>query len=89
MGPCVSCLRLFRDDLSVPNADFDGDQNSSAVDGKKGPIFVNSESPQDVTPLLNVPEVRAVVLSESSSGSFDQEVIDRLLKEVEDSEDSA
>lgn len=84
MGACLSCLNLADDNVNAVNGDFRSEEMLPAIEGKKGSVFGNGETRQDATPLLNM-----VTLSDSSSGSFDQEMIDKLLLEVEDSGDSA
>lgn len=82
MGACLSCLRMG-DDINAVNGDFRSEEMLPVIEGKKSGARLG-ETPQDATPLLNM-----VTLSDSSSGSFDQEMIDKLLLEVEDSGDSA
>ena len=89
MGGCLSCLLDRFSARDAPNGDLRSEERLPVGDSRRSGIFVNSETAQDATPLLKTSEMKMVMISDSSSGSFDQEMIDKLLKEVEGSEDSA
>jgi hypothetical protein len=49
-------------------------------------VFVNVDSQREAAPLLT-PDTAVVEISDSSEGSFDQEMISKLLAEQEKSDD--
>jgi hypothetical protein len=53
------------------------------IESKKNPVFENVPGAHEGTPLLRAADLKMVVLSESSSASFDEEMIDTMIREAE------
>jgi hypothetical protein len=86
MGLVASCCP--HQDL-LPATHFVREETITVPESKKNSIFPNVDIAQDATPLLNVPDGKMIVVSDSDSDSFDQAMIDHMLDEHGNSHGSA
>ena len=87
MGGVCSCItQMLNGSQDALNGDFRSEELMAITEAKKGGLFVNEEAEIDVLPLLRQGDVQMVTISDSSDGSFDQAVIDKLLAEEEEDE---
>jgi hypothetical protein len=64
-----------------PSSLFTREEVIAVPEPKKTSVFVNTDTPQDATPLLRPTDPRMVQITDSESDGFDPAVIERLLHE--------
>lgn len=82
MGICCSNHDPTSDDALA----FTGEENPMVSDKKNYSAFNDSRN-QDKAPLLNTTEMKIVAATDSSDASFDEDEINKMIAEAEETDD--
>ena len=88
MGVLASCCDASFFERREFNTDYRNEEVFVTGDAQKGTMFFSSDVAQESTPLMKTSDMKMVVMSDSSSNSFDQEMIDKLMAEGDNSDES-
>ncbi|OHT13151.1 hypothetical protein TRFO_16815 [Tritrichomonas foetus] len=85
MGICCSFLSTNNEgEPAFINEDAVVPEGQRAEDEQE---YENTDNQQDGAPLLKTTEMKLVTITDSSDGSFNEEMISKMMAEVEDSSD--
>lgn len=88
MGAFMSCCDMLFAEERERESHYHNEDMFATGDAQKGTMFFNADPHHDSAPLLKTSDMKMVVMSDSSSASFDQEMIDKLMAEGDNSDES-